>query len=269
MTKKRILMIVIIIILLSLFLLWRNLTHQTPIIITNIKASYETIDTSQLNVVLNIENQGGPDRLISVNSALSSNIEISTPSSIKDIAIPALSKPSFSSDGAFITLKDLPEPLDIGDTFPISFTFENSVDIRGRAIIAKSSNPHAGHNMAGNSAMAEMAAKETTYLVKAGEPAPEIKLNAQKDGDQWNIAMVTKAFTLIEATEGMSHQTGFGHGHLYLNGLKLQRVYTPSVKIGQLPKGTHLINVTLNTNDHKAYMVDGSPVAAEIEITVD
>jgi hypothetical protein len=27
--------------------------------------------------------------------------------------------------------------------------------------------------------------------------------------------------------------------------------------------------VTLNTNDHKAYMVDGSPVAAEIEITVD
>ena len=269
MTKKRIITIVIIIILLSLFMLWKNLAHQTQIIITDIKASYETSGTSQLNVVFNIENQGGPDQLISVSSILSSNIEISTPSTIKDMVIPALSKPSFSSDGAFITLKDLSEPLEIGDTFPISFTFKNSVEVRGRAIVAKSSNPHAGHNMAGNSAMADMAAMETTYQVKAGEPIPDIKLSAIKDGDQWQIDMTTNAFTLIEATEGLAHEAGFGHGHLYLNGLKLQRVYTSSVQIGQLPKGTHLINVTLNTNDHKAYMVDGSPVAAEIEVTVD
>lgn len=266
MTKKRIITIVIIIILLSLFMLLKNQAHQTQIIITDIKASYETSDTSQLNVVFKIENQGGPDQLVSVSSNLSSNIEISTPSTIKDMVIPALSKPSFSSDGAFIKLKDLSDPLEIGDTFPISFTFKNSAEVRGRAIVTKSSNPHAGHNMAGNSAMADM---ETNYQVKAGEPIPGIKLSAIKDGDLWQIDMTTNAFALIEATEGLAHEAGFGHGHLYLNGLKLQRVYTSSVHIGQLPKGTHLINVTLNTNDHKAYMVGGSPVAAEIEITVD
>jgi len=39
-------------------------------------------------------------------------------------------------------------------------------------------------------------------------------------------------------------------------------MYTPEARIGALPPGDHRIEVTLNTNDHRAYVVGDVPVTA-------
>ena len=62
------------------------------------------------------------------------------------------------------------------------------------------------------------------------------------------------------------HVAGTGHGHIYLNGLKLGRLYSSSAEIGPLPSGVHVVRVTLNTNNHKAYVVDGKPVTATVTL---
>jgi hypothetical protein len=51
--------------------------------------------------------------------------------------------------------------------------------------------------------------------------------------------------------------------------MKLGRLFAPEYHIGPLPPGSHEIRVTLNTNDHRAYVVGDTPVTASTIITVD
>jgi len=62
---------------------------------------------------------------------------------------------------------------------------------------------------------------------------------------------------------------GIGHGHIYAGSVKLGRVFDNSYQIGALPKGEHTIRVSLNTNNHRAYAVDGQPLEATATIVVD
>ena len=55
-------------------------------------------------------------------------------------------------------------------------------------------------------------------------------------------------FTFSEEFIDLFHVPGIGHGHLYVGGMKLGRLYTPEAYIGALPKGQHEIGVTLDTN---------------------
>ena len=60
-----------------------------------------------------------------------------------------------------------------------------------------------------------------------------------------------------------------GHGHIYVSGMKIGRLYQPEARIGTLPKGEHQVRLTLNTNDHRAYVVGDQPVTATATIVVD
>jgi hypothetical protein len=60
-----------------------------------------------------------------------------------------------------------------------------------------------------------------------------------------------------------------GHGHIYVGGMKIGRLYQPEARIGTLPKGEHQVRLTLNTNDHRAYVVGDQPVTATATIVVD
>jgi len=75
-------------------------------------------------------------------------------------------------------------------------------------------------------------------------------------------------FTFSRDLAGAYHVPGVGHGHLYVGGLKHGRLYENQATIGTLPSGTHMIRVTLNTNDHRAYVVDDEPVTATATITI-
>lgn len=100
------------------------------------------------------------------------------------------------------------------------------------------------------------------------EGAPELSLVVEKDAvDGWNVTLVTEDFTFAPTQVNGPHMPNTGHAHLYVNGVKMTRVYSPHVHVPELPPGQHVIRVSLSGNDHSYFMVDGTQIAAEVAIT--
>ena len=109
------------------------------------------------------------------------------------------------------------------------------------------------------------------FMVPADEPKPVLSMNVAPKSDNvgWQVTANVSNFKFDRENVDGAHIPGAGHGHIYVNGLKLGRVYEETIDIGQLPKGTHTVRLTLNTNNHQMYMVGGKPVTATAEIVVD
>ena len=66
----------------------------------------------------------------------------------------------------------------------------------------------------------------------------------------------------------MEHEPGAGHAHIYVDGVKIGRVYGPGYDLAGLEPGERHIRVTLNSNDHKQLTVNGEPVEASATVTI-
>lgn len=206
-----------------------------------------------IGVELRINNQGIPDRLVSVTSG-DSVAMIQHPHESRDLPIP-VGQSSLSIDAAHIMLsvKDLELPQ--GTLFPLTLSFEKAGDV---AIKARLNNSEEG-----------MLAGHSISLTEPNNPVPRIAIAAVADGPGWLVNIAVDNFTLSKEQVGGPHVPGVGYGHIYAGGMKLGRVYAPTFRIGALPKGTHEIRVTLNSNDHRIYMQGDSPITAMTVITVD
>lgn len=198
-------------------------------------------------LTVRLENGGGADRLLSVSAQDADNALLPGP-----LAIPAGATPSLALDGAHAMLDGLrtPEP---GRLVPVNLHFERSGEIAVRARVA------------GAAAMDHGAMREV-----GGEiPAPRLDLAVRRDGDGWVVRIETGAFALTQDGVDGPHRPGQGHAHLYLDGLKLQRMYTTEARIGALPPGSYRVRVTLNGNDHSALALNGAPLSAVARIEAD
>ena len=102
--------------------------------------------------------------------------------------------------------------------------------------------------------------------VPAGTPAPEIMLHPTKDAHGgWNLHLMTKNFIFTPEQAGLSDVMGEGHAHLYVNGKKVARVYGNWFHLN-LPAGVNKVKVSLNTNLHKDYVLNGKVIESEIEL---
>ena len=109
--------------------------------------------------------------------------------------------------------------------------------------------------------------KHDLYEVSA-EEAPTIVVAADQDAlGGWNVTLVTDNFTFTPEDVNEADELGTGHAHIWVDGEKIGRVYSNNYHLGSLGEGDHEITVTLNTNMHKDYAVDGEPVRASIEVT--
>lgn len=100
--------------------------------------------------------------------------------------------------------------------------------------------------------------------------APSVDLNVMQDKlAGWNIHLEARNFSFTPEKFGQPHELGEGHAHLYLDGEKLARLYSPWYHIDELLPGTHTLVVTLNTNKHDEYFYDGKLVADTTKITVE
>ena len=100
------------------------------------------------------------------------------------------------------------------------------------------------------------------------ETAPSVKVLA--DADQkggWNITLVTENFTFTPQVVGEADVEGTGHAHIWVDGVKVGRVYGNNYYLGAQGEGDHEIKVTLNTNQHKDYAVDGVVISDSISVT--
>lgn len=231
----------------------------SPLHVTGAKAAPIEGVPGEVGIFLTIDNPGPPDRLIAASSAAAAVAVIDAPQDT--LAIPAGSTPVLAPDGAFVRLKGVSGPLEDGQLLPVSLEFEHAGT---RTIQARLSAPrHEGeaHEM-GLFGIGEIC------RVGEGEPAPQIALEVVAEGDGWRVRVLAQGFEFARDLADGPHVPGTGHGHLYLDGLKLQRLYEAEAHIGALPTGQHEVRVTLNTNDHRAYVVDDLPVTAQAVIEV-
>ncbi|WP_108483723.1 copper chaperone PCu(A)C [Oceaniglobus ichthyenteri] len=213
-------------------------------------------EAGALRVFVTLHNDGGADRLIGATSPLADRIELVGPGA--DITLPAGSAPILAVDGAHLRMTGVG---DVGDgaVLPITLDFASGAQVATRAVLV---DPIA-RGGAGDLGLLSLG---DICRVGEGEPAPHLTLEVAAQGDGWQVRVLSQEFTFTEIVDGLGHVPGYGHGHLYLNGVKLQRMYEAQAQIGALPPGEHVIEVTLNTNDHRAYVVDDVPVTAQVAL---
>jgi hypothetical protein len=85
----------------------------------------------------------------------------------------------------------------------------------------------------------------------------------------YNLHVTVGNFIFAPKSASLAHVEGEGHAHVYANGAKLGRLYGPWMHLDSLPKGDVVIEVTLNTNDHRPLAVDGTPIAAKATVIVE
>lgn len=115
-----------------------------------------------------------------------------------------------------------------------------------------------------------VAEEQAVLNVTDDELAPTVDIFATEDRlSGWNIRVETENFMFAPESVGLPHEAGEGHAHLYINDEKADRIYGRYTHIGPLPPGDYTIRVTLTTNSHRVYAVDGNVVSDEVEITVE
>ncbi len=109
--------------------------------------------------------------------------------------------------------------------------------------------------------------KHGLYEVEA-EVAPTVKVLADEDElGGWNVKIVTENFEFAPQDVNEASEAGTGHAHIWVDGEKIGRVYSNYYHLGSLGDGEHEITVTLNTNMHMDYAVDGEVVQDSIVVT--
>jgi len=94
--------------------------------------------------------------------------------------------------------------------------------------------------------------------VPDGVPDPGVDIEVTEDPKSgWNMRVHTTNFEFAPERASTDNVWGEGHAHLYVDGVKIGRLYTEWYHIGGLDKGEHTLRVTLNTNDHMDMSVDG------------
>lgn len=227
-----------------------------PILLTEATAA-PTGDTTAA-VFLRIENRGTPDRLLSVTSS-SGTATLYAPETDNGVPSPTGPGAQLAADGAHIQLQNV--SLAHGQLIPLTLTFANAGEVTAKARLI---DPKAD----GGATEVGLFGIGGICQVGEGEPAPAISLRTEPDGDGWRIFVGTDEFTFSDERTGLFHVPGEGHGHLYVGGMKMGRLYAPEARIGALPPGRHVVRVTLNTNDHRAYVVGDDPVTATAIIDV-
>lgn len=237
---------------------WTVLGASTDrgILITGIVA--KPVGDGKTVSVFTITNSGAPDRLLSVSSP-AGPARLYSPADAQGVPVPT-GAASLALDAAHVEL-DTGDQID-GDLIPLSLTFARAGTLK---VKARLSDPAT----AGAASEVGLFGLGDICVVEDGEPAPEIALKIAADGDGWLLQIDTHDFTFSDAHTGLFHVPGMGHGHLYVGGAKLGRIFAPEARIGALPPGRHEVRVTLNTNDHRAYVVDGTPASATAIIQVD
>ncbi|MEM7048205.1 MAG: DoxX family membrane protein [Acidobacteriota bacterium] len=75
-------------------------------------------------------------------------------------------------------------------------------------------------------------------------------------------------WTFTPEKSGQPTVANEGHGHVFVNGRQVGRLYGPWFHLGELAPGDNRIVVTLNGSDHRDFVVDGQVLAAETTVVV-
>lgn len=238
--------------------------------IANVSAIPSAQNDTQIVILFKIINAGEADTLISVTSPEAGFSEIYSPDTLGALPVPAGDSPGLSLDGAFVTLSDIKGELADGRHIPLVLKFEKAGEIFAKAIYQAAKKTSSAANATDHSKMDH--SKMAHSMKKVGEvvdgPAPEVAILVKHlpETNGWQVSCDVTNFEFSKEQVDQAHVAGIGHAHLYVDGLKLKRIYGPIATFGALPPGEHIVRVTLNTNDHHTYSNNGKKVTATFKI---
>ncbi len=82
------------------------------------------------------------------------------------------------------------------------------------------------------------------------------------------VQIATEGFQFAPDLVDQPHTPGAGHAHIYVDGVKLGRVFESDYRIDPLSPGQHEIRVSLNSNDHSELLFDGAKVESTVTVVV-
>jgi copper(I)-binding protein len=220
-----------------------------PIAVTNVRA-FPVAGSSSAMVVLDIRNEGPADRLVEARAPATKLTVLKAPVT-SGLPIPARSEVSLAMEAGHIMLMGVEAPLNAGAALPIELDFAKGGTQNVKAVVS---------DMAMDHGAAEDVDRET---------APSLEIDVSPDADGWVVRLRTSGFTFAPEMVDGPHVPGTGHAHLYVSGTKIGRLFGETGRIGALPEGTHQVEVTLNTNDHRSYAVGGTPIVATATIKTE
>lgn len=99
--------------------------------------------------------------------------------------------------------------------------------------------------------------------------APSVAVSATPDALMGaNVEVTTAGFRWAPEHASTDPVDGEGHAHLYVDDVKVARLYTPWFHVSGLEPGEHTVRVTLNANDHEDLHHDGAPLEATTTVTI-
>lgn len=115
-------------------------------------------------------------------------------------------------------------------------------------------------------------AMHETIEVSSDLPIPSIQMELTKDSKAgYNLSITTQNYTFTPEKVNAEPIPGEGHAHIYVDGIKIARLYGNAFHIptDTLSKGSHEVRVTLNANDHSDWVYDGEHIQATGTIIVE
>ena len=135
-----------------------------------------------------------------------------------------------------------------------------------------STHSHEATDAGGGTQSGSMQASAGGHVMTASVEAPEgtsVGLEIEPDAvSGFNITVTTPGFTFTPEAVNSEHVPGQGHAHLYVDGVKITRLYGASYHLTGLAPGTHEVRVSLSTNSHADYVRGAGLVDATRTVTV-
>ena len=101
------------------------------------------------------------------------------------------------------------------------------------------------------------------------ETPVSVAITAEPDANGGvDVRIAPAGFRFAPELVDQAHTPGAGHAHIYVDGVKLSRVFEEQYHIPELAPGDHEIRVSLNTNDHTELAFDGKKVEATVTVTI-
>ncbi|MCY4273458.1 MAG: hypothetical protein OXF00_12535 [bacterium] len=101
------------------------------------------------------------------------------------------------------------------------------------------------------------------------EPVPTIEIATHLDPMSGvNLEVTTTGFTLAPERASTDPVDGEGHMHIYLDGVKLRRLYGHWAHLDITEPGDHEIRVELSANNHAVLAVNGDKLDATAVVTI-
>lgn len=96
-------------------------------------------------------------------------------------------------------------------------------------------------------------------------PVVDLSVIPLSDGS-YNVRVQTLNFTFAPQKIDQAPTDGEGHAHLYVDGVKIARIYGEWYHLASLPEDAQEISVTLYANNHQALAVDGVEISDSVQV---